>query len=378
MNRFVAVLAACLLALPAWAASALDGLRGNSRVLREQVTSLRSQQLTQRNELSVLSSRIETLKANQKGKLLPGGELDAALKRSQEISGALSELSQKVSGREAELENANLALLDGLSAELARARANFDRETNREKRAALINDMRKLRAEREALRQTLPAARLPTLDTVKPSDDPEELLEQADLLRDNEEKLRRELKSLEGRIAERREEAELDRRVQRFMGEESMFDDSDRRLRIQRTTTTSITPPFSDGAASNVGNGATGQPATPPVFGSNTDTTAGTGGSFSGTPLGSSAEATQGNTRGPDGPPQSGSDFGVNKGLDSSNIRVTNVSDARPQVGGARAITGGNDDDLDDLEVERTRLKGLADQLKKKADELQKRASTLK
>lgn len=379
MNRFVAVLAACLLALPAWAASALDGLRGNSRAIREQVSSLRSQQLSQRNELSVLSSRIETLKANQKGKLLPGGELDAALKRSQEISGALSELSQQVSGRESELENTNLALLDALSAELTRARANFDRETNREKRAALINDMRKLRAEREALRQTLPSARLPTLDTVKPSDDPEEMLEQADLLRDNEEKLRRELKSLEGRIAERRDEAELDRRVQRFMGEESMFDDSDRRLRIQRTTTTSTTPPFSDGTP-NVGNGtAGGPPATAPVFGSNTDTTAGTGSAFNGSPQGAVTGAESANlppSRGPDAP--AGGNFDSSKGLDSSNIRVTNASDARPQVGGARALAGGNDDDLDDLEVERTRLKGLADQLKKKADELQKRAGSLK
>ena len=96
----------------------------------------------------------------------------------------------------------------------------------------------------------LPAAKLPTLDTVRPSDDPEELLEQADLLRDNEEKLRRELKTLEARIAERRDEAELDRRVQRFMGEESMFDDSDRRLRVQRTVTTPASADaFTSGAA---------------------------------------------------------------------------------------------------------------------------------
>lgn len=372
MNRLVALAAACLLALPAWAASALDGLRGNSRALREQVSALRAQQLSQRNELSQLSSRIEALKANQKGKLLPGGELDAALKRSQELSGALSDLGQQVSGREAELENANLALLDGLSAELNRARADFDREANREKRSRLIADMRRLRAEREALRQTLPAARLPTLDTVKPSDDPEELLEQADLLRDNEEKLRRELKSLEARIAERRDEAELDLRVQRFMGEESMFDDSDRRLRVQRTTTTPGTAPVG-GTAPNVGNNA---PATPPgtLGGGTTDTTAGTGGSFNGIPLGAS-EATNAPSRG--GPPQSDFNGIGNSNLDPSGIRVTTASDARPQVGSARSIAGG-DDDLDDLEVERARLKGLAEQLKKKADELQKRAAQLK
>lgn len=371
MNRFVAVLAALLLALPAWAVGALDGLRGNSRALREQVSGLRSQQLSQRNELSQLSSRIETLKANQKGKLLPGGELDAALKRSQELSGVLTELSAQVSGRESELETANVALLDGLSAELTRVRADFDRQTDREVRKRLIAEMRRLRSERDALRQTLPAARLPTLDTVKPSDDPEELLEQADLLRDNEEKLRRELKSLEARISERREEVELDRRVQRFMGEESMFDDGDRRLRVQRTTVTPGTAPTAGGPP--FGNEATNNPAPPAAVGASTDTTAGTGG-FSNSAQGVAFDASAAPTRG--GAQSEGTTF--KNGIDSSNIRVTNASDARPQVGGgARAISSG-DDDLDELEVERARLQGLAGQLQKKANELQKRASQLK
>lgn len=364
------LLLACLLALPVWAAGPLDALRASSRGAREQVTSLRAEQLKQRNELSQLSARIETLKSESKGKLLPGGELDAALKRSQELSGALAELAQQVAGREATLESANLALLDGLSAELNRLRAEFDRQTDRGVRRALISQLRQVRAEREALRQTLPAAKLPTLDTVRPSDDPEELLEQADLLRDNEEKLRREVKSLEARIAERREEAELDRRVQRFMGEESMFDDSDRRLRVQRTVTTPTTAPTAPAAGgSDLGNNS----APPPAVGSTSDTTAGTGGAAPvGAAFGGVAnEATGAPARGQQ------TDGTFNTGFDSANVRVTNASDARVQVGGARAISGG-DDDLDDLEVERARLQGLAAQLKKKADELQKRAAELK
>ena len=366
------LLTACLLALPGWAAGSLDALRSGSRGARDQVSSLRAEQLKQRSELSTLSSRIETLKASSKGKLLPGGELDAALKRSQEISGALSELAQQVSGREAELENANLALLDGLSSELTRLRADFDRQTDRSVRKGLIDQMRKLRVERDALRQTLPATKIPTLDAVRPSDDPEELLEQADLLRDNEEKLRRELKTLDARIAERRQEVELDRRVQRFMGEESMFDDGDRRLRVQHTVTTPATAPQAPATGGTTGeSGAAAPPA-----GTTADTTAGTGGAFSNSPfgaqsLGSPSPAAGGATN------RSADGTSFNTGLDSSSIRVTNASDARVQVGGARAISGG-DDDLDDLEVERLRLQGLAGQLKKKADELQQRASQLK
>jgi hypothetical protein len=359
--KLSAVLLTALLTLPVWAAGPLDALRSSSKSAREQVNSLRADQLKQRSELSSLSARIETLKGESKGKLLPGSELDAALKRSQELSGALGELSQQVAGREASLESANLALLDGLSAELTRLRSEFDRQSDRAVRKGLIDELRKLRSERDALRQTLPASKLPTLDTVRPSDDPEELLEQADLLRDNEEKLRRELKTVEARIAERREEAELDRRVQRFMGEESMFDDSDRRLRVQRIVTTPATAPTQAAAG-----GAGAAPQTPT---SASDTTAGTG----------SNGATFGGAQGL-GAPTPAADRGTtqfNASPDTANIRVTNASDARVQVGGARTVAGGNDD-LDDLEVERVRLQGLAAQLKKKADELQKRAADLK
>ncbi len=372
MKLSAALLAACLFALPVWAAGPLDALRAGSRGAREQVTSLRAEQLKRRSELSQLSTRIETLKAESKGKLLPGGELDAALKRSQELSGALSELAQQVSGREATLESANLTLLDGLSAELGRVRAEFDRQADRTARAGLIVQLRKLRSEREALRQTLPAAKLPTLDTVKPSDDPEELLEQADLLRDNEEKLRRELKSVEARIAERRDEAELDRRVQRFMGEESMFDDSDRRLRVQRTVTTPATAPTQSLAGANGAPSA----APPPAVGTTADTTAGTGGAAP-SPVGAQSLGFESAAPARGGAFPQADGTSNNTGLDSSNIRVTTASDARVQLGGARTISSG-DDDLDDLEVERVRLQGLAGQLKKKADELQKRAAELK
>ena len=111
MKLSVALLGA-LLAFPVWAAGSLEALRSGSRGAREQVTALRTEQLRQRNELSTLSSRIETLKAASRGKLLPGGELDSALKRSQELSGALSELAQQVSGRESALESAGIDVDD--------------------------------------------------------------------------------------------------------------------------------------------------------------------------------------------------------------------------------------------------------------------------
>src|SRR5438132_790421 len=81
-------------------------------------------------------------------------------------------------------------------------RGDFDRQTDRAARTRLIGQMRGLRAEREQVRAALPAAKLPALEAVRPSDDPEDLLEQADLLKDNEDKVRKQLQTLEQRIAE--------------------------------------------------------------------------------------------------------------------------------------------------------------------------------
>ena len=367
MKRSLFLLLACLTALPVLAAGPLDALRAQSRSARDEVASLKAQQLARRNELSQLSSRIETLKAQSRGKLLPGSELDAALKQSQELSGVLSALAGDVTAKEGALEALHVSLLDALSAELTRLRAEFDRQTDRGVRASLIESMRRVRGERDALRQTLPATRIPSLD-VKPSDDPEELLEQADRLRDSEEKLRRDLKALETRIAERRDEAELDRRVQRFMGEESMFDDGDRRLRVRQTTltpttvpTTNTTPPDATGHFGTPP--ATGAPETTVNVGSGSTATPGTAADFGGpaNPLGGLA-------------PERNS---VGGGLDAAQIRVTNGSDARVQTGSARSVTVGLDGDLKQLEAEKARLQNLATQLQHKAAELEQRAAQL-
>ncbi|MDX2008643.1 MAG: TetR family transcriptional regulator [Myxococcaceae bacterium] len=385
MKLRAALLALTLLASPAWAATGVEALRGTASGLRAQVTSLRAEQLTRRNELSVVSSRIEALKAQTKGTLLPGSELDQSLKRSQELSGTLTELAQQLSAREGELEAANLALLDALSGELTRLRAEFDRQTNRQVRRGLIDQMRKLRSEREAVRAALPATKIPTLDALKPSDDPEELLEQADLLRDNEEKVRKELKALEARITQRREEAELDRRVQRFLGEESMFDDQDRRLRVQRKDQSLGDAPAASGGtrfnaspnaeASDFSNDTAAPPPTV-TAGSAPAPDRAPGPTFPS--LGGFApSATRGDT-GPGAPAESRGPTGVGA-LDSRGIAITSGSDARPQVGGGtRSIATGDEDEMEDLDIQRRKLQGLAEELKRKAQALEKKASELK
>ena len=387
MKLRAALLCLTLLASQAWSATGVEAMRANSAGLRSQVSQLRGEQLSKRNELSTLSGRIEALKSQSKGALLPGSELDQSLKRSQELSGTLTDLAQRLSTREAELESANLALLDGLSAELTRLRGEFDRQTDRAARKNLIDQMRRLRAERESVRAALPAAKLPTLDTLKQTDDPEELLEQADLLRDNEEKVRRELKALDARITQRRDEVELDRRVQRFMGEESMFDDQDRRLRLQRKDTVTgeaPTAPTRSAGVSNSESGFAADNAAPPTQGPVTAGSAPQVPPPSFPTLGgfAPAPAERGATDFTNSTPQPGmekSSGTANGALDSRGLSITSSSDARPQVGGGtRSIATGDEDEMDDLDVQRRKLQGLAEELKRKAAELEKKASQLK
>lgn len=327
MNRSLPIiLALAICATPTWAAGALTALRARSMEARARTLELRAEQLERRNELSVLSSEIETLKTKERGKLFQPSVLTSKLQRSQDLSGVLVEISQKLSVADAELEAAQQAFVEELSGEMRRLRDQFDSKTDRAARREIVAQLRRLRAERDAVRQTLPANKVPALLDVRPSDEPEELLEQADLLRDQEEKLRRDLKAVESRLAERREEVALDKRVQRFLGEESMFDDTDRRLRVQRTFKAD-----SDGPE---------RAAAGPQFDINAQ----------------------------NAPPQGGTQ--------SDTAHVVSGSDARVQTGDARPL-GLDADDLSSLEQERARIEHLATQALKKATELEQRAATL-
>lgn len=350
MVRF-AVMLMVLLAAQALAASGIEALRANAENLRGEVAQLKASQLSTRGELSTLSARIEALKASQKGPLTAGSELDVALKRSQDLSAGLTDLAQQVTAKDASLTAARVALLEGLTAEMGRLRTEFDATTDRARRSALIASMRSLRTERESLRVALPAASVPALAVLKPTDDPEQLLEQADLVRDNQEKVRRELKALESRIAERRAEVELDRRMQRFMSDESMFDDQDRRLRVREVSVKDGTqPPLAGVGGTKEADSA-----------ADVSLTAGPNGFGGFAPQAANAEASR-------------SSFAPDS---TGAVKVTRADDARVQPGEARGSRSG-DDDVDDLEVQRVRLQKLAEQLEHQAKQLESRASDLK
>jgi hypothetical protein len=343
----------CLTASVALGATSLDSLRASASAARSAMNQARGEQLKDQAELNALGTRIESLKAAQKGKLLNGGELDSALKRSQELSSALTDLAGSISTRQGELEAANLALLNALSDQLGSLRAQFDRQTDRDARRALIGKMRELRQERETVRAALPPTKLPALDALKASDDPEDLLEQADLMKDNEDKVRKELKALEKRISDAKADRDLDKRVRQFVGDDNLFDESDRRLRVHRDSVEAAATASTTRLTAG-GDGKGG--AADNLFGTQTPTNPGAG-------LSNTDAAPPPAPQTPGGQP---------------SVRSSSGSDARPAVGTNRVAGHGDDDDLEDLEIQRTKLNGLADELKARAHALEKKAAQLR
>jgi hypothetical protein len=321
-----------LLSLPTWGNERLLTLRASAREAQEKSAQLRAEQLRRRNALSQLTSRIEAVKATSK----TGTELEKALRQSQELSRGLSDLAQQIHAAQAALDSSSTTLLAALGDELVQLRAQFDSQPDRAIRKTLIENMKRLRVERDALRQAMPGSPPPVLGQSSPTDDPEELLQQADFVRDQHEKLERELAALDARLAERHQEVELDRRVQRFLSEESMFDDVDRRLRVQRSIPRDALP-----QATSSDNSA----AAPQSAGS--ESAPGSATPFSG----QEADATP---------------------------RVTSGTDARIQMGSVNRLSNSVERDILALEAERNRIKTVTEQLKKRADELEQRAATLK
>ncbi|NOK15136.1 TetR family transcriptional regulator [Corallococcus exercitus] len=345
MSRVLPLLLCLLVAAPAGATSGLEQARAKAQAARTEARTLRTRQQGLRDELNGLAARIEALKAQRQGKLTAGGELESALRRSQELSGELTGLAQSVSGADGEVERAHLALHGALSQELTRLRAAWDATTDRVERARLLEQMRSVRGEREAVRAALPASQVPALDGAARGDDPEDLLAQADALRDTQDKVRQRLAALKARITEVREERDLDRRMNDFLGEESMFDDQDRRLRLRTS-------------------GDRGLLVAPTQRG------------------GSNGEVTAGDAmaESPDysGDPSVGGGTGTPAGGLAPSGSAT-ASDRRPQVDPVRAqaLAAGGPEDLSSLEQEAARLESLARELDGRAGALERRAKTL-
>ena len=355
-------------------AAGLPQLRSEVAAADGRLAGVRTQRAGLQRTLDDVARQIESLKARQASGLFGSGELDELLKRSQELSSKVTEALKSESEAEESLRGGQTKLVTELDQELNRLRARWDAATTRPERQALVQQLKGLRGEREALRRAMPSTLVPTVSD-RASDDPEELLERADALLDGEDKLRREQQALERRIAELRSERDLERRMNEFMGEDALFDEHDRVLSATRTPKTDLsaaTTGTSPGTSQKVpaeapspspGSGATSAMAD----GERTSVTPGYGG-FD-TNAGKTASPT---TR--DGATGVGRQDGAEA---LTSARATELSKAPPdrRVGVAPYS---EDEGVDELVARREQLKKLADDMHRKADDAVAKAKTLK
>ncbi|MEN9799297.1 MAG: hypothetical protein RL653_2993 [Pseudomonadota bacterium] len=338
--RFLASVLVLGLATGAWAGPSVAEAERSVAAAREGVTAVRARQQSVRGELSQVARRIEAAKAGGAG-VLPRAELDGLLQRSQELSNELTQLAQRLSAEEAKALSADQVLLDALAVQLAALRTKA-LEAPRAERPALVTQLKRLREQQSRVLARLPAASVPALPT-RASDDPEELLEQADALRDGEDKVRARMELVRQRLAQAQAARELDRRMGDFSRDDALFDDSDRRFRLRREVASDTALDRAQPAQGNNGTEFQSTAAGPAAPAAPSD-----------------AAPLPGNSN-----PQGGT-------------TVVSAKDSLPQVG---RNTGGvpalAEDDVGVLEAELKRLQRQAVDLSSRAQELEKKAQSL-
>src|SRR5712692_8526303 len=87
----------------------LDGLRSSAAAERQRLATLQDQQATLRKALDEVAAQIAIGKRRRKS-LLPAGDLEALLRRSQALSAELTSLAKAVATAQAQVERAEAAL----------------------------------------------------------------------------------------------------------------------------------------------------------------------------------------------------------------------------------------------------------------------------
>lgn len=349
-----------LVAAGSFALTTLEAQRSVAAQERASVEALRQRSAAVKLELDELGAKIAAQKAQRSNAVLRSGTLDADLRRSQELSGALNGLSLELARAEANAARAEAALLETLNAEIRAAQEAAVRAAP-EQRRPLFDRVRSLRAEREALRPRLPAAGAAVGSVTASSEDPEDLLEQADALRDSDDKVRQRLRAVQARLRDAREERALDERMSSFLSDESLFDEQDRRLRVVndgsglRAANSGGGGDFGSAEAVRAGDAATGAgnaPAPAPPA---------EGGTGTGSPPPPPGDVTS--------PPSAPG------GLTAAAPPA--VGESGKTIVGGRSVPLSADEELRALEAEQQKLEALSKDLARQAAQLENRARAL-
>lgn len=168
------------------------------------------------------------------GGIIPDLDLQRMLAESRELSEQLAELNRQLDSLENAKRMARANLLSRYE-KLVERLAEEARRSEGRQRDELLNLLSRVRLERDDLRENPEAAPLPAErfggDSLLGSEDPEELAERADAVRDEQDRLRRELSRLDRALAQQQADRRLDMEMRDFLSERSVFGEDSRTLR---------------------------------------------------------------------------------------------------------------------------------------------------
>jgi hypothetical protein len=241
---------------------ALPALRADRQAAVQSVVGLDEKIQLQQAELDRVAQQIDSLKREgPSGPFVPG-ELDDALRKSQVVANQLETLRTARSKESDRLTSANAALYHGLEQEIGEERSQAGAADDLSRRSALLESLKQLESERAQLAPQLsssPELRL----SGKPTDDPRELHERADALRDRADRLAHELATVNSRIQELRDEQDLDHELKTLSKDQGLFDEGDQRVRSYHSD--ALAAPAVAQNAAHLGAGATTVTTLPPT-----------------------------------------------------------------------------------------------------------------
>jgi hypothetical protein len=353
----------------------LSALRSEVTQAEDRQRALQARRAALQGELDEVVRKIEARKAveRRRGPLFHDLELDRLLRRSQALSDELTSLLGSELKEAEALASGRARLIAELDAQIAALRDRWA-SAGRAERGALVPRIKALRAERDALRGSLPTSPAPGVG-VAASDDPEELRQHADALYDTEDKLRREEKAVAVRIDELRAERDLEQRMGEFLREGALFDEGDRRI------STHPRPSSARGASGtsapreqNAGGSPAGQAPSDPSNDS------GGGKSSAGAASDSSATSERGGAAF-DSSPQAGGTVAHQDPpptIPPAPELSRGIVQAAPDRRAGAPSPFAEDDSLEALAARREQLRALADEARKRADEAARRARELR
>ncbi len=288
----------------------ISSLRLNIERIEDAESAVRLHRDKVAKEHEALAVQIKEIKESMGDSVLPNFPLEAKLRKSHDLANTLTLLNRELDALE-RARKSKLEKLEKVYDELVEQTAKIVRTASEGKKQQLVRFLARARSERQAVRAQLSSLDDSSFRTshglnekdLLASDDPDELSERADAVRDEQDKLRKELAFVDKRIKELADEARLDREMREFVGDHDIFNE-DSRVVVAPSVQNDTPENDKDLDYGQIGNGRnddpsslSGQETSDPVSdqdaGKMVDDSEGPDALFSGGPRESSSKASQ-------------------------------------------------------------------------------------